>query len=149
MPKGAPEGLQVRAARVPLWARAREYTDEALGVLAGLMRHAESEMVRKSAADSLLDRAWGKAPVIVMGDDDGPKRLNIAVMPSAQAEALESALMALMGEAIASDPHRAGSLGQPEGQTPVLTLPSASPTDAHMSQSDDDREHSVNNGDDG
>ena len=112
----------MRATKLPVWARAREYTDECLQVLAGLMRHADSEMVRKSAADSLLDRAWGKAPMIVMGDGDGERRINLAIMTSEQTAGLESALMALLGESLASDPTRRASLANP---SPILDLPAS------------------------
>lgn len=40
---------------------ARGYTPEALSTLAQIMRVGESEQARVSAANSLLDRGWGKA----------------------------------------------------------------------------------------
>jgi hypothetical protein len=40
---------------------ARSYTPEALEVLVNIMRSAEDAGARQRAADSLLDRGWGKA----------------------------------------------------------------------------------------
>lgn len=42
------------------WARDAEFDVEALGVLYELMWSAENEAVRKSAADSILDRLRGR-----------------------------------------------------------------------------------------
>lgn len=39
---------------------AREHTETAIKTLADLMLNAEENAVRKAAADSLLDRGWGK-----------------------------------------------------------------------------------------
>lgn len=51
---------------------AREYTREALDTLHHLMHNAEEGSVRKAAADSLLDRGWGKpAQAIAHTDADG------------------------------------------------------------------------------
>ena len=39
---------------------ARTYSDEAIAVLAGIMREAESDAAKVSAAQAILDRAYGK-----------------------------------------------------------------------------------------
>lgn len=51
---------------------AREHTETAIKTLADLMLNAEENAVRKAAADSLLDRGWGKpAQAINHGDAEG------------------------------------------------------------------------------
>jgi hypothetical protein len=51
---------------------ARQHTQAALNVLAGIMNEPKApETARISAANSLLDRGWGKAAQIVHGDEDG------------------------------------------------------------------------------
>lgn len=62
---GRPVGAVSKAtaeAKATLAELARVHAPEALDTLVSLMRSAESEMARKSAADSLLDRGYGKAP---------------------------------------------------------------------------------------
>lgn len=50
---------------------ARAYTEQAVRTLAEIMEHGESEPVRISAANSLLDRAFGKpAQAVHVGQDD-------------------------------------------------------------------------------
>jgi hypothetical protein len=51
--------------------KAREYTDEALKVLANIALHGESEAARVSAANHLLDRGYGKPSTVLSGDEDG------------------------------------------------------------------------------
>jgi hypothetical protein len=41
---------------------ARSYTDLAISTLAGIAQNGEQESARVAAANSLLDRGWGKAP---------------------------------------------------------------------------------------
>lgn len=51
---------------------ARQHTQSALNVLAGIMNEPTApETARISAANSLLDRGWGKATQPISGDDDG------------------------------------------------------------------------------
>lgn len=59
---------------------ARSHTESALRVLAGIMNEPEApHAARVSAANSLLDRGWGKAAQIIAGDDDdGPVKLSIS-----------------------------------------------------------------------
>ena len=47
---------------------ARSYTAEAIETLVDLMRHGKDERVRGTAAQSLLDRGWGKAKVEVVSN---------------------------------------------------------------------------------
>ena len=52
---------------------ARAHTDRAIQVLAGIMDQPEApHAARVAAANSLLDRGWGKAAQIVAGDPDNP-----------------------------------------------------------------------------
>jgi len=59
---------------------ARSYTESAIKTLAGIMQQPEApEAARVSAANSLLDRGWGKAAQIIAGDEnDGPVKLEIS-----------------------------------------------------------------------
>jgi hypothetical protein len=71
---GNPSGRPKR--RLPdgrtLAEAAAEHAEMAVGVLVELAQKGESEAVRKSAADSILDRAFGKATQPISGDDDMP-----------------------------------------------------------------------------
>lgn len=69
-PKGIPKtGGRVKGrpnkATADVKALAQKYGPEAIEQLAAIMRAGESDAVRKSAADSLLDRAYGRAPQTV------------------------------------------------------------------------------------
>jgi hypothetical protein len=51
---------------------ARGHTEGALATLASIMHSAEAPpAARVAAANSLLDRGWGKPTQIVQGDEDG------------------------------------------------------------------------------
>lgn len=47
---------------------ARGHTVEALNCLAGIMRNSTSDQAKVSAANSLLDRGWGKAEQRIESD---------------------------------------------------------------------------------
>lgn len=50
---------------------ARQHTESAIKVLAGIMNQPTSpEAARISAANSLMDRGWGKATQPIAGDDE-------------------------------------------------------------------------------
>lgn len=50
---------------------ARSHTETAINVLAGIMEQPSApEAARVAAANSLLDRGWGKATQPIAGDDD-------------------------------------------------------------------------------
>lgn len=52
---------------------ARSHTETALNVLAGIMRQDEAPAAaRVAAANSLLDRGWGKPTQPIAGDDNAP-----------------------------------------------------------------------------
>lgn len=52
---------------------ARSHTRTALNVLVGIMRSNDATpAARVAAANSILDRGWGKATQQVAGDPDGP-----------------------------------------------------------------------------
>lgn len=52
---------------------ARGYTVEAIDTLVELMRHGKDERVRGTAAQALLDRAWGKPRQEITQDSNGPQ----------------------------------------------------------------------------
>lgn len=112
--KGVREGV-----KLPLWRRAREYTEEALGVLIEVMRDEDAgPAIRAQCADKVLDRAWGKAPIIVAGDEERPITVDVRNMDSDRIAVLEQALMAALGEGItrAALPNLNGTLaGGPDG----------------------------------
>jgi len=52
---------------------ARGHTESAINCLAGIMnKETAPEAARISAANSLLDRGWGKAAQPIEGTEDGP-----------------------------------------------------------------------------
>jgi len=56
---------------------ARSHTETALNTLVGIMNQSEAPAAaRVAAANSLLDRGWGKPTQPISGDDDAPA-LNI------------------------------------------------------------------------
>lgn len=50
---------------------AREYTDEALEALLDVLRNATSDGAKVQAANSILDRGYGKPSQVLAGDEDG------------------------------------------------------------------------------
>ena len=68
-PKGSPN-----KATASIREAAQQYTDQALGVLAEVMTSGDSAAARVAAANSLLDRAYGRPAqsVKVGGDEDNP-----------------------------------------------------------------------------
>lgn len=63
---------------------ARQHTESAIRTLAGIMnQEGSSESARVAAANSLLDRGWGKAAQIIAGDEDAPltiRRIEVVVI---------------------------------------------------------------------
>lgn len=52
---------------------ARSHTEKALKTLVGVMNQTKAPpAARVAAANSLLDRGWGKATQPISGDDDAP-----------------------------------------------------------------------------
>lgn len=52
---------------------ARGHTESAINVLAGIMnKETAPESARVAAANSLLDRGWGKAVQTIAGDEENP-----------------------------------------------------------------------------
>ena len=137
-----------RATRVPLWARARVYTEEMLGLMVGLARNAESEMVRKSAIDSVLDRAWGKAPIIVAGDEERPITVDVRGYDNETIKSIEATLMRVLAPAIASsidstltaDQDTTPSLVASESQTAPVSGVAMVSVDGDPAASDADKE---------
>lgn len=62
-------------AKTPLEIRslARGHTEKAINVLVGIMNEPTApRAARVAAANSILDRGWGKAPQIISGDEENP-----------------------------------------------------------------------------
>ncbi len=72
---GNPGGRPAGRGRVQ--ALAAGHTEEAIAMLARLMRGGASDDVRLRAAVALLDRAWGRPAQAVTGEDGGP----VALLP--------------------------------------------------------------------
>ncbi len=68
---------------------AQQYAPAAVKELGRLMIEAESEAARVSAIKEILDRAYGKAPQALTGEDGGPiqHEVGVAWMTEAQAKA--------------------------------------------------------------
>jgi hypothetical protein len=61
---------------------ARSHTEAALNCLAGIMNKLDApEAARVSAANSLLDRGWGKAATVLENGEDGPLQLTVTWQP--------------------------------------------------------------------
>jgi hypothetical protein len=65
-PGGRPKGY------VEVRELAREHTAEAIEKLVAVMRKGESEQAQILAANSLLDRGWGRPTQPIAGDPEGP-----------------------------------------------------------------------------
>ena len=59
---------------------ARAHTEAAINTLVGIMQQPNSaDAARVAAANSLIDRGWGKAAQIIAGDEeDGPVKLEVS-----------------------------------------------------------------------
>ena len=79
--------------RTPVWVRAREWSDKAIAFYgAVLMDETRPDVSRLTAARELLDRAWGKAPQVIVGDDARPVRVDVRSIASEDRVRLELAL---------------------------------------------------------
>jgi hypothetical protein len=67
---GRQKGVPNKATRT-LKEIAREYTAEAVEALVGIIRDSDSDAAKVSAAKEILDRGYGKASVVLSGDEDG------------------------------------------------------------------------------
>lgn len=68
--KGRPKGTPNKAT-VELKALAREYTQEAVAKLVEILRTSDNPTAIISAANSLLDRGYGKPSTVLSGDEEG------------------------------------------------------------------------------
>jgi len=50
---------------------ARQYTEEAVEALVGILRDGETDAAKVAAAKEILDRGYGKATTVIAGDEDG------------------------------------------------------------------------------
>ena len=74
--KGTPNKVQS-----PIKEAAREYTPEALETLAAVMQdEKQPAAARVSAANAILDRAYGKPKQALIGDDEGAPPIAIATI---------------------------------------------------------------------
>lgn len=107
----------LRGAKVPVWVRARSYTEEILTFWARVMRDEDEQTaLRIRASENLIERAWGKAPVVIVGDEDRPIRVDVSTMTQERLASLESALMLALGESITRE--ALPSLISPPSQPP-------------------------------
>ena len=61
---------------------ARAHTESALNVLAGIMNEPTApHAARVSAANSLIDRGWGKAANVIENGEDGPLQISVTWQP--------------------------------------------------------------------
>ncbi len=57
---------------------ARAHTETAINVLVGIMNQTDAPpAARATAANSILDRGWGKPAQPVVGEDEGPIQLTV------------------------------------------------------------------------
>ena len=61
-----------RRAIAPACRVARRHTKAAIAQLSTILESGQSEQARIMAANSLLDRGWGKPTQPIAGDDDAP-----------------------------------------------------------------------------
>jgi hypothetical protein len=63
---------------------ARAHTESAIRTLANIMSHSESDPARVTAANSLLDRGWGKPTQLMAGDEShAPLAIIVTGVPRA------------------------------------------------------------------
>src|SRR5215208_4375802 len=98
---GRPKGSINKASR-GLREIAQAYTVEAIEALAHRMRSAESEAARLSAANALLDRAYGKPTQMIDGVSS----------PTDPAEMSEAELMAIIAQGQRRDEPEVGRGGR-------------------------------------
>lgn len=60
---------------------ARAHTEAAINCLVGIMENSTSDPAKVSAATSLLDRGWGKAPTVMEDGDGNPVQLIVTWQP--------------------------------------------------------------------
>lgn len=78
--RGRPKG-SLNKVTASVKEAAQAFTDDALKVLATIMRDGESEAARVAAANSILDRGHGKPKQALVGgdDDDRPIKASLSV----------------------------------------------------------------------
>lgn len=71
---------------------ARDHTETAIETLISVMTNVEQPAAaRVTAANSILDRGWGKAPQPIVGDDEAdPIKLDVTGLTNEQLAALEA-----------------------------------------------------------
>lgn len=71
---------------------AKQHAPEAIDTLIQIMRHSRSDVTRKLAADSLLDRAYGKPNQSLSSPDGGPLPMDTGSLLMAKLVALTAEL---------------------------------------------------------
>lgn len=65
-------------APIEIKSLARSHTETALRTLAGIMNQDDAPAAaRVQAANSILDRGWGKAVQVMAGEDGGPIQVSV------------------------------------------------------------------------
>lgn len=65
-------------APIEIKSLARAHTEKAIRTLAGIMNQKGAPAAaRVQAANSLLDRGWGKAVQVMSGEDGGPIKVSV------------------------------------------------------------------------
>lgn len=115
---GRPKGVRnklTRDAQKTITELAREQTDAALQALVSIAKEGESEAARVSAANSLLDRAYGKPSQSheLSGPGGEPIELDLRKLSDEELSALERILGPLAGSGAndEGDPGGAGEAG--------------------------------------
>ena len=100
-PGGRPKVAEVRE-------QARKHTKAAIDKLAALMKEGQSEQAQIMAANSLLDRGWGRPTQPIAGDDEAPP-LKIDARTTLS-DAIARIVAAAAKDGSDSEPHRRSKL---------------------------------------
>ena len=86
---------------------ARAQSKNAMNVLQAIMMEPQSPpSCRVAAACYIIDRGWGRAAQVVMGDKDNPLTLNVNITDDQRAEALRLYFMKTVQHSAAELPHK-------------------------------------------
>jgi hypothetical protein len=119
---GRPSGRRNKATveqKLTLEALARAHTDTAVAVLVEVAQHGQSEAARVSAANSILDRGYGKArqlePETVSPADAAERAAKQAAETAAMVAAMDAEFQQLLEESLSpyTTPEEERSQGHP------------------------------------
>lgn len=102
--RGSKSKLTV-AQRRTLTELARDHTEDAVKTLAAIMLNGRATAAaRVTAANSILDRGWGKAPQAITGPNGGPiSTIDLTKVGADDLERLEGIFRRLAGDAEANE----------------------------------------------